>query len=264
MKKRRKRTRVSLVLAHMPVAPRRMPFFEHFGELRRRLAVVAAVVIVGSVGLFWWAPHIYDAFMAPVTALIGDTDMVLLGPFEAFTLRFKVALYATLVLGSPIIIWQFFGFFLPALKPKEQRWVIPTFLAMSVLFLTGAYLAHTYILGTAFGWMMGQAWEGVQVLPDASKYFQGSVLMVIGFGASFQLPVIVFYLVLFDIIPYAKLRENWRIAYVALLVVASIATPDWSPVTMGLMFGALLALYEASLLFARIILSKRIKQAESY
>jgi len=241
-----------------------MPFFEHFGELRRRLAVVAVVVIVGSIGLYWWSPQIYNLFMAPIKPFFGDADMVLLGPFEAFTLRFKVALYATLVLGSPIIIWQFFGFFLPALKPKEQRWVIPTFAAMSVLFFAGAYLAHTYILGTAFGWMVGQAWEGVQVLPDASKYFQGSVLMVMGFGASFQLPVIVFYLVLFDIIPYTKLRENWRIAYVALLVIAAVATPDWSPVTMGLMFAALLALYEASLLFARIILSKRIKQTEYY
>lgn len=248
----------------MPVAPRRMPFFEHFGELRRRLAVVAVVVIVGSIGLYWWTPQIYNLFMAPIKPFFGDVDMVLMGPFEGFTLRFKVGLYATLVLGSPIIIWQFFGFFLPALKPKEQRWVIPTFAAMSVLFFAGAYLAHSYILGTAFGWMVAQAWDGVQVLPDASKYFQGSVLMVIGFGASFQLPVVVFYLVLFDIIPYKKLRENWRIAYVALLVIAAVATPDWSPVTMGLMFAALLALYEASLLFARVMLSKRIKQQESY
>ncbi|MBS3973760.1 MAG: twin-arginine translocase subunit TatC [Actinobacteria bacterium] len=242
----------------MPISPKRMPFFEHFGELRRRLAIIAAVILVGSVALYWEAPRIYTYFMAPILPYFGGTDLVLLGPFEGFTLRFKVALYATLMLGSPIIIWQVFGFFLPALRPKEQKWVIPTFAAMAVLFAAGAYVGHTYVLGTAFGWMVAQAWEGVQVLPDAGRYFQGAVLLVLGFGLSFQLPVVVFYLVLFEIVPYAKLRENWRIAYVTLLVFASVATPDWSPVSMGLMFGALLALYELSLLFARIVLSKRI------
>jgi len=241
-----------------------MPFFEHFGELRRRLAIIAVLLIVGSLSLYWWAPQIYNFFMAPIMPFFGDTELVLLGPFEGFALRFKVALYATIVLGSPIIIWQFFGFFLPALRPREQKWVIPTFVAMVVLFIVGAYFGHTYVLGTAFGWMVGQAWDTVQVLPDAAKYFQGAVLLVIGFGASFQIPVIVFYLVLFNIIPYAKLRENWRIAYVALLVVASVATPDWSPVTMGLMFLALLVLYELSLLLARILLARRISRQASY
>ncbi|MDO8986729.1 MAG: twin-arginine translocase subunit TatC, partial [Coriobacteriia bacterium] len=69
----------------------------------------------------------------------------------------------------------------------------------------------------------------------------------------------VFYLVLFDIVPYAKLRANWRVAYIVMMVVASVATPDWSPVTMGALFAALVVLYEASLLLARVLLSKRIR-----
>lgn len=240
-----------------------MPFLEHFGELRRRLAVIAALVIVGSASLYWWAPQIYDFFMSPIMPIFGDTKLVFLGPFEGFTLRFKVALYATLVLGSPIIIWQVLAFFLPALKTRERRWVIPTFAAMVVLFAVGVYFCHTYVLYTAFEWMVAQAWDSVQALPDASKYFQGSILLVLGFGMGFQLPVVVFYLVLFDIVPYAKLRSNWRVAYVVLLVVASVATPDWSPVTMGLLFAALLVLYEVSLLFARVLLAKRIAHQKS-
>ncbi|MHB9003467.1 MAG: twin-arginine translocase subunit TatC, partial [Coriobacteriia bacterium] len=59
-------------------------------------------------------------------------------------------------------------------------------------------------------------------------------------------------------VPYAKMRANWRIAYVVMMIVASVATPDWSPVTMGALFGALLVLYEASMLLARVLLAKRI------
>ena len=69
-----------------------------------------------------------------------------------------------------------------------------------------------------------------------------------------------FYLVIFDIVPYKKLRGSWRTVYVVLMVVSAMATPDASPITMLLMFAALLVLYEGSLLIARVVLRNRIKK----
>ena len=63
-----------------------------------------------------------------------------------------------------------------------------------------------------------------------------------------------------DIVPYKKLRGAWRTVYVALMVISAMVTPDASPVTMLLMFAALLVLYEGSLLISRIVLGKRIKK----
>jgi sec-independent protein translocase protein TatC len=247
----------------MPIAPKRMPLLDHLDELRRRLAVIAAIVILGSLGLYYWGWDIYEVIMAPVLLALGDAKPVVFGPFEAFTLRFKVALYGTLIIGSPVIIWQIMAFFLPALKPKEQRYVIPTFLAMVAFFALGVFFAYSQVLNVAFEWMVAQAGDTVQAVPDAAKYFGGATLLMIGFGIGFQLPVVVFYLVMFDIVPYAKLRANWRTAYVTLMVVASVATPDWSPVTMGALFAALLVLYEGSLLLARVALAKRIRQQKA-
>lgn len=82
----------------------------------------------------------------------------------------------------------------------------------------------------------------------------------LGFGFAFELPLIVFYLVIFDIVPYKKLRGSWRTVYVVLMVVSAMATPDASPITMLLMFAALLVLYEGSLLIARVVLRNRIKK----
>jgi sec-independent protein translocase protein TatC len=229
------------------------------------MAVIAAVVIVGSMGLYFWAPQLYDIAMGPILGLeiFKGQKLAALGPFDLFTLRFRVALYGTLVLGSPIIIWQVMAFFLPALKPREQRYVIPTFSAMVALFALGVFFCYSTVLGAAFGWMAGQGWDSVQALPEASKYFSGATLLMLGFGIGFQLPVIVFYLVLFDIVSYAKLRSNWRVAYVLIMIVASVATPDWSPVTMGALFAALAVLYEGSLLLARVLLAKRIRQQKA-
>jgi len=242
-----------------------MPFFDHIAELRRRLIVIAAVVLIGSSTLYFWAPQIYDFIMRPVLSIpaLADKPMNILGPWGTFGLRFTVALYASIIIGSPIILWQIMAFFIPALRPKERKYVIPTFFAMVALFATGVVFCYWKIIGTAFAWMVAQAWGSVQVLPDARLYFSGATLLMLGFGLAFELPVIVFYLVLFNIVPYAKLRQNWRVVYVALMLVASIATPDWSPVTMGALFLALLALYEGSMALARVLLRKRIAQQKA-
>lgn len=231
---------------------------EHLRELRQRLIVIAVVVVVGSVLMYFPAPYFYNLVMQPILHVFGDQPLVVLNPFETFTLRFRAALYATLVFGSPIIIWQVMAFFLPALKEKERKWLLPTFLAMVTLFSAGVVFAHQVILGKAFEWIVGQAWEGVTQMPDASTYFQGAIMLLIGFGLAFQLPVVVFYLMIFNIVPYEKLRANWRMVYVVLMIVAAVATPDWSPVTMFALFGALVGLYEISMALARVVLLKRI------
>ena len=87
------------------------------------------------------------------------------------------------------------------------------------------------------------------------------MLFLIAFGIAFELPLVIFYLILFDIVPYQKLRSNWRVAYIALLVLSAVVTPDASPITMFIMFAALVALYEVSLFAARVALQRKIKRA---
>jgi sec-independent protein translocase protein TatC len=235
-----------------------MPFFDHIAELRRRIIVIAVVVIVGSMALYNWGWDIFNFVMAPITPLLHGIEWQIFTPFATFGLRFTVAFYASLVVGAPIIIWQVMAFFLPALKPKERRYIVPTFIALVVLFVIGVAFCYFVILNTAFQWIFAQGAASIGQTPDATKYFQGVIMMLLGFGIGFELPVVVFYLVIFNIVPYAKLRESWRVVYVVLIFVASAATPDWSPWTMGGLFAALIVLYELSMLLARVTLAKRI------
>ena len=242
----------------MPITPSRMPFFDHIAELRRRITVIAVTIIVGSMALYVWGWQIFDFVMAPITPLLNGVKWQIFTPFGTFGLRFTVAFYASLVVGGPIIIWQIMAFFLPALREKERRYIIPTFAALVLLFIMGVAFCYTVILHTAFQWIIAQGGNSVGLTPDAAKYFQGVMMMLLGFGIGFELPVVVFYLVIFNIVPYAKLRASWRVVYVVLMVVASAATPDWSPWTMGGLYVALVVLYEISMLLARITLRKRI------
>jgi len=242
-----------------------MPFFDHIAELRRRITIIAVTILGGSMILYAWGWQIFDFVLAPITPLIGPMKWQIFTPFATFGLRFTVAFYASLVFGAPIIIWQAMAFFLPALKPKERRYIIPTFAALVVLFVAGVAFCYYVILATAFQWIFSQGGASIGQTPDATKYFQGVIMMLLGFGIGFELPVVVFYLVIFNIVPYAKLRSSWRVVYVVLMLVASAATPDWSPYTMGGLYLALVGLYEISMLLARIVLRKRIaaqKRAE--
>jgi sec-independent protein translocase protein TatC len=245
-----------------------MAFFEHFGELRTRLAWAFGVVLVGALGLYNWGWDIYEWMMRPVLVHLGEQSSIATSPFELFTMRFKVALFASLVVTSPVWIYQIMAFFLPALKPKERKWFVPIFIAMIVFFIGGVAFCYLFVLEPGFGWLLTQGNVSggasiVEMLPKAQEFFRGVTLFLLGFGLGFQTPIIVFGLVLLGIVPYDTLRANWRTAYVIIMVVASVATPDWSWVTMLSLFGAMLALYEGALLAARIVLRKRIAESRS-
>ena len=181
-------------------------------------------------------------------------------PFEAFAVRFQISLWAAIVACSPVILWQLLAFFLPALKPKERKWFIPTFVAAVALFIIGTVFCYAIILNPAFQWLTDQAMGLGYVAPRMSSYVDIIIKFEIGFGVAFELPLVIFYLVIFDVIPYKKLRGGWRTVYVALMVLCAVVTPDASPVTMLLMFAAMIVLYEGSLLLARVALARRIKR----
>ena len=249
----------------MPIGPARMPLMEHLGELRMRLVRIVVVLLVAVCVFYMATPTVGQFLLLPIAEFLpqgvdGFSNLTFLDPFEAFTVRFKVAFWVSIVATSPVILWQLIAFFLPALKPNERKWFVPTFSVMVALFILGTVFCYAIILNPAFQWLTDQAMGLGVVTPRADSYIDIIIKFELGFGIAFQLPIVIFYLVIFDVVPYKKLRGSWRGIYVGLLVFAAMVTPDASPVTMGLMFAALVALYEASLLLSRIVLAKRIKR----
>jgi sec-independent protein translocase protein TatC len=242
----------------MPIGPARMPFFDHIAELRKRLFVIIIVVFSASMVAYFYALPIFDLLMRPIYAAQPGLHFIATNPFEQFTTRFQVGMYAAVVLTSPIWIWQIMAFFLPALRPKERRWFVPIFVAVLFFFLLGTAFCYFIVLTPGFHWLLTQGGSTITQLPSAGTFLAGVLLFLFAFGLGFQTPVVVFGLVYLQIVPYKKMRENWRIVYVVLMVIASIATPDWSWVTMGMLFGAMVVLYEGSMLTSRVLLAKKI------
>jgi sec-independent protein translocase protein TatC len=266
----------------MPIGPKKMPFLSHLAELRQRLLVILVVIGVGSLVAYSFTPAIVNWLFAPAAEFLSKQELYVFGPFQAFMFRFKVAGYAAIVLTSPIWLYQVLAFFLPALKPNERKYFLPTLIAIIVLFIAGNLFCHYVVVRPSFEWLMAQNTSGfdvgqylyntfhignpspgfavkLQTLADADKFLGGLAILMIAFGLTFELPVLLFFLLGVGIVKYAVLRRNWRYVYLGLITFSTMATPDWSPVTIGALLFSVVVLYELTMLAARVGFAGRIK-----
>ena len=241
----------------MPIGPARMPLFDHLGELRRRVTIIVVSVLVAAVVVYFATPALIDLMVDQIREAMRGGQLTVMTALGGFTIRFKVACFFAVIICTPIIIWEIMAFFLPALKPSERKWVVPTVAAMVFLFFLGMVFCYFVIQPAAFGWLLDQTYEFANSIADAEDYLSIYMMLEIGFGIAFQLPLVIFYLTIFHLVPYSTLRGQWRYVYVGLMVLSAVVTPDASPVTMLLMFAALIALYEVALAVARYVLIAR-------
>ena len=242
----------------MPVGPARMPLIDHLGELRRRLTIIVVSVLVTAIVVYEATPTLIQILMDPIRSVMpAGSKLTVLSVLGGFTIRFKVAFFVGVIICTPIIIWEIMAFFLPALKPNERKWVVPTVAAMVVLFFLGMIFCYFVIQSAAFGWLLDQSFEFAQNLANAEDYLNIYMMLEIGFGIAFQLPLAIFYLSILHVVPYKTFRSQWRYVYVALMLLSAVVTPDASPITMLLMFAALISLYEVALAVARYIIIAR-------
>ncbi len=241
----------------MPIGPARMPLFDHLGELRRRVTIIVVSVLVAAIVVYFATPALIDLMVDQIREAMRGGQLTVMTALGGFTIRFKVACFFAVIICTPIIIWEIMAFFLPALKPSERKWVVPTVAAMVFLFFLGMVFCYFVIQPAAFGWLLDQTYEFANSIADAEDYLSIYMMLEIGFGIAFQLPLVIFYLTIFHLVPYSTLRGQWRYVYVGLMVLSAVVTPDASPVTMLLMFAALIALYEVALAVARYVLIAR-------
>lgn len=252
----------------MAIGPAQMSLMDHLSELRLRIVRIVVCLLIAIIVFYMASPTMGQVLLWPIGEFLptnSETGAVMLSaldPFESFTTRLQITLFFSVIGTSPVILWQILAFFLPALKPNERKWFIPTFVVACGLFIFGVVFCYGAILNAAFGWLTDQASGLGTIEPRMSTYISIIIKFLLSFGLAFEIPLVVFYLVIFNIVPYKKLRASWRGIYLILMIICAMVTPDSSPVTMLLMFGALIVLYEVSLLVARIVLKKRIDKQQ--
>ncbi|MBS3909129.1 MAG: twin-arginine translocase subunit TatC [Actinobacteria bacterium] len=228
-----------------------MSFLEHLDEFRRRLISSVLVLVVATLACYLFFEPILDFIKSPLPDELKDLQFTVFGFMQVFMVRFKLAIIGGFILTSPYIIYQVLAFFAPAFQEKERKYVFTILPVMVTLFFSGVAFAFYVVLPAAITWLYGQGQGQLEFLMKADDYIGFVSLFLISFGVVFEAPLVIVLLIKLGIVERRKLRENWRIVYVASFVIAAIATPDWSIVSMSILGVVLVLLFELSMLFTR-------------
>jgi sec-independent protein translocase protein TatC len=222
---------------------------EHLDELRTRIIVSAAVLVVAC-GLCFWQNHLLlDIANNP---LPGDRVPITFGVTEPFMTTLKVSIYAGLLLALPVILYQAYSFLLPALKPTEKRLVVPFLVLIPLLFVAGVVFSYFIVVPAATKFLLNFNNAEFNIQVRASEYYSFFIVTLIAVGLVFQVPVGIVALTRLGIVTPEQLSHNRRYAYLILAVIAMLL-PGTDPVTMLIELAPLLALFELSLVLARIV-----------
>ncbi|HEY3437564.1 MAG TPA: twin-arginine translocase subunit TatC [Actinotalea sp.] len=223
-----------------------MPLREHIRELRNRVLLATAGLVVGAVVGWFVYPALFAALQAPLVDLAKSHDgfvrLNFSGIAGSLDMQIKVSLFAGVILSSPWWMYQLWAFITPGLTRRE-RWYTLAFLGSGVpLFLCGAGLAW-WMLPKAVALLTGFTPANAVNLIDAQGYLSFIMRMVLAFGLAFLLPVLMVGLNMIGIVKARTWWGGWRWAIVVGFVFAAVATPTGDAISMFVLGVPICALY---------------------
>lgn len=236
----------------------RMPVMDHLRELRRRLVTILVIVAAGAVvGWIFYDPIIHfleepycSVPLAHRFAPEGQKcSLIYNGVLAGFTTRLKVAVISGAVMTGPLWLYQIWAFITPGLRRNERKYTLWFIAVSTLLFVAGMTLAYL-VLNKGLNVLLGQAGTGVQALLTVDSYLSFVTLMLVVFGAAFELPLLVVMANMAGVLSARILRRSQRLAIFLIFLFAAVATPSTDPFTMCAMAVPMVALFEAAVLFA--------------
>lgn len=237
---------------HDPFSSSTMSLGDHLEELRLRILLALAGVIIGSVICLFFGPKIIAFIQQPYNNLMPDRPLTALAPADAFIGYMKISLIAGLIFSSPWVFYQLWMFVVAGLYPNERRYVHMAVPFCAFLFITGA-LFFLYIVAPitlAFFLKFGEV-INVTANWTFQKYVSFITVLMLVFGIAFQTPIAILFLNKTGLIPLSALRKSRRYVLLGVFVVAAIATPPdvISQITLAI---PLYALFELGIMLSRI------------
>jgi sec-independent protein translocase protein TatC len=231
------------------VVPRRLDpdeeatLVEHLAELRHRIFVCLIAILPA----FLLAYAFHGRIIERLKDLLPDgTKLVTLGVTEPFTTSIKVSFAVAFAIVLPILVWQAWAFFAPAMAAETQRSMGVFVLFASGLFVSGMAFCYFVVLPRALGFLVGYDGQFYEEQVRASYYFSFVVMTMLASGLAFLMPIFILGLVRLGVLSSAKLRRNRRIG-IAAMVAFAVLLPTVDPVSLAFEVLPLLALFELSI-----------------
>ena len=231
-----------------------MSFWDHLEELRWRLIKSIFSIFAGAVLTYNFGDLIIYWLVEPSKSLGIELNLQVLKVTSMFTVKLSVALFGGIIIGLPVILFQFWRFISPAFAKEQGMSVFITILFSTLFFILGMSFAYFIIIPFSLSFFTSLTAHTIQVdynftLEDYLIYI---LWLIFGSGLLFQLPVISIFFTRIGIFTPTFLREYRKYAIIMALVLGAVLTPP-DPISQVFIVIPLIILYEFSILISQIL-----------
>jgi sec-independent protein translocase protein TatC len=226
---------------------------EHLEELRQRLFVCLGALVVGFVATYAIHRHLLHWLNRPLPTHVGKP--ITLGVAEPFLTVMKLCLMGSIVLTLPILLWQLWSFFAPAVEAKHERRILYFVLFAAVLLAGGMVFGYFVALPAAVHYLTNFDKSEFNIQLRAKDYYAFTTMVLLAMGVVFEMPIFILALTRLGILSTKQLRSNRRVGYFAVAALG-VALPGVDPFTTVIEILPLWVLYEGSI-WLSVILDRR-------
>ena len=244
-------------------------FASHFIELRSRLIKSIVFILIVFVISYTFADHIYSFLVKPYAEAVKDDPisrrLIFTALHETFITYLKVAFFASIFLGCPVLLMQIYKFIAPGLYKNEKKALLPYLISTPILFLLGGILVYYLVMPLAIKFFLSFESMGsstslpIQLEAKVNEYLSLIMRLIFAFGVSFQLPILLNLLARVGVVNSQYLKNTRRYVIVIIFTVAAILTPP-DPITQVGLAIPLLMLYEISIITVQFSEKKNKKE----
>lgn len=230
-----------------------LPLLDHLKELRYRLMVSSAALILGILVSLWpLTGWFIDFLVEPAESRVEEFELIFTEPLEYWTSYFRVSLLLGAALAMPVIIYQALAFVGPALTTSEKRWMYPIVIGASLAFVAGGAFAYYIEMPPALNFLFDSGGRARPLIRIRS-YIDFATRLIFFTGLVFELPLVVMGLAKIGIVTSRKLWKWKGYALILAFVLAAVVTPSPDPITQSIVAGPIIVLYIIGIALAKLV-----------
>ncbi|QQE78594.1 twin-arginine translocase subunit TatC [Alicyclobacillus sp. SO9] len=237
----------------------KMSLVGHLTDLRKRLIYVVITFVVMFAASLIFVNKIYSYLVSPVRH--EHLKLMVVSPGEVITVYFMVAGFVTVGLSLPVVLYHLWKFVSPGLTLAERRYVRRLLPAMMMMFVLGVLFAWYFIFPTIFYFLVHLSQMHFNVQLRADHYFGFLVNICLPFGFIFELPIVVIFLTMIDVIRPRLMRKMRRYAYMVIIILGVFISPPELVSHLSVVTPMIL-LYEISILLSAVVSRRKRRQRE--
>jgi len=227
----------------------------HLVELRSRLLVIAASVIIAFICLLPFSRDIFTLVSEPLREVLPGNAMIATAVASPLLTPFKLTFFAALFLAMPVVLFQIWNFIAPGLYKKEKRFAVPLLATSIILFYLGIAFAYIVVFPLMFGFFTSIAPAGVEVQTDITQFLDFVTTIVFAFGIAFEVPVATVLVVWAGLTNVEKLGKARPYVFLMAFIAGMFLTPP-DVISQTLLAVPVYILYELGIIMSRIFVKK--------